>query len=132
MSDGVSFGDWLAGRMDEVGLPRPADLSRATGIDASLIGRWLRGESLPGVMNLRRLAPALNTTELDLLARAGHLEDAKPAPPATRQRPAVVVELERLLGPNSPLPVDKREALENLATALVAPYRSYKRSRRAG
>lgn len=132
MSDGLSFGSWLDRRMRERGFPRPADLSRATGIDASLIGRWLRGESLPGATNLRRLAPALDMVEVELFARAGHLPDAIPSARPARERPAVVGELERLLAPDSPLPADQREALESLAIALVAPYRSYKRSRRAG
>lgn len=132
MSDGLSFGEWLAGRMQDKGLVRPADLSRATGVDASLIGRWLRGESLPGATNLRRLAPALDVPEIELFALAGHLEGAATAAAPARERPAVIGELERLLGPDSPLPAEERAGLESLAAALVAPYRSYKRSRRAG
>lgn len=134
MSDGTSFGAWLTDRMDEVGLPRPSDLAKASGADQSLIGRWMRDESLPGPTNLRKIAPVLRVREAEIFARAGHLAPsttAEPSPGRPR-RAAVLDELEQLLGPSSPLPKDKRDDLESLVTALVTPYRSYKRRKRVG
>lgn len=131
-ADAESFGVWLAQRMVERGL-RKADLARATGVDASLIGRWMRGDSLPGLPNLRRLAPALGIAWTDLAAQAGHLDGE----PGATARPVVqhplVRDLARLLAEDSPLPDGQRETLEQVVAAVISPYRSMlRRRRRAG
>ncbi len=44
-----------------------SDLARATGIPRDAISTYVRGRSLPGPVNLKRLAAALNVPEIDLL-----------------------------------------------------------------
>ena len=130
VSDPGDFGRWLIARMAALGLT-PADLSRATGIDASLISKWRRGEAQPSLANLRRLAPAHQTPFVELAAVAGHNESSDvggktlPRPPAAHP---LVLDVARLLGEDSPLPQGERELLEELIGRIIAPYRRRRRA----
>lgn len=81
-----SFPDYLQTQLDRHSWTR-ADLARASGIDASLIGRWIRGEVVPGVPAARAIADAVGRPMLEVLVAAGLLtpEEAKQrttAPPS--------------------------------------------------
>lgn len=127
--DGETFGQWLTRRMIVVGLPRPADLHRATTINASLIGRWMKDESLPGMQNIGRMAPALRVSVEEIAAKAGHLaEETQVANPTL----PLISDVSRLLDPDGPVPPDQRATLTALIEAVVAPYMHHLRGRRAG
>lgn len=81
------WGSYLRKAMAAKGLGA-ADLARATGVNQSLISRWLKDEIAPSVENLRRVSKALGIPLLDLLVAAGHVEPGearmrdRPEPPA--------------------------------------------------
>lgn len=129
MGDGETFGQWLSRHMRVRGFERPVDLGRETGISPSLIGRWMRDEALPGMANLRRLAPALGVAVEIAAARAGHLDHQAPADVEVSP---LIGELSRLLDPNGPLPDDERQTLSILVDRVISPYRRHLRKRRAG
>lgn len=54
-----------------------SELGHATGVDQSLISRWLRDGVRPSIENLRRIQPALRVPLNDLLVAAGHVEEAE-------------------------------------------------------
>lgn len=59
--------------MADQGFETNMDLSRATGIDNTVISRWRNGETVPQLDQLRKLEKALDTKLLELMVRAGHL-----------------------------------------------------------
>lgn len=65
--------DYLTAALSRARLNR-VELSRVTGIDSSLVSRWLAGRAQPGIPHLRRLSRALGVPLLTLLVAAGHLE----------------------------------------------------------
>lgn len=67
----AAFGTYLVRLMAENGFSTLADLSRASGVDATTIGRWVRGEKDPTIPLLRSVAPHLGVRLGDLLIRAG-------------------------------------------------------------
>lgn len=89
MTDRIDPG-YLRAAMDRAGLSA-AELSRASGLSASQIGRWLDGRNRPGVEQLRAIAPALGERLLDLLVAVGHLsaeEAGLSGPPPVPEPPA--------------------------------------------
>jgi transcriptional regulator with XRE-family HTH domain len=66
------FAEFLQTAMVAAGVPRAADLHRATGLGEPNIGRWLSGRQ-PGIETLRRLSPILGVPVVQLLVAAGHL-----------------------------------------------------------
>jgi transcriptional regulator with XRE-family HTH domain len=60
--------------MERRKIATPSELGRRSGVDQSLISRWLRDGTQPTVPALRRLAPVLGASVLELLVVAGHLE----------------------------------------------------------
>lgn len=129
MGDGETFGQWLSRHMRLRKFERPVDLARETGISPSLIGRWMRDEALPGMANLKRLAPALGVSVETAAAKAGHLDGEEPA---DADLSPLIVELSRLLDPNGPVPDDERQTLATLIDHVISPYRRHLRKRRAG
>lgn len=127
--DGETFGQWLTRRMTAVGLPRPADLHRATGISASLVGRWMRDEALPGMANIGRMAPALRVSVEQVAAKAGHLTEEGPVANPTLP---LLNDLSQLLDPDGPVPPDQRATLTVVIESVIAPYMHHLRGRRAG
>lgn len=80
-----SFADFLQAAMVAAGVPRAADLHRATGLGEPNIGRWLAGRT-PGLEALRRLSPILGVPVVQLLVAAGHLAEGEAGmigPPVT-------------------------------------------------
>jgi transcriptional regulator with XRE-family HTH domain len=106
--------------MTSAGLPRAADLSRATGIPETLISRWLRGLAVPTVESLRLLVDAIHVELLELMVVAGHLSavearlEEDPTPPG----PPPSIEDQILAMPH--MSDDKKEALIALLQVLRA------------
>jgi len=57
--------------MERTGYNTPAALARATGITDTTIGRWIKGEKLPTIPNLRAVAPVLKVRLGDMMVQAG-------------------------------------------------------------
>ncbi|PXY20356.1 helix-turn-helix domain-containing protein [Prauserella endophytica] len=72
MGDDQKFPAYLRSQLDRHRWS-PADLSRASGLSASLISRWLHGETTPGVENARAVARAITRPLLEVLVAAGQL-----------------------------------------------------------
>ena len=70
-----SFNEWMVAEMRRREW-RQADFARATGVDVSMISRWLRGRR-PDTASLERVAVALGVDLDTLLTLAGH----RPASP---------------------------------------------------
>lgn len=64
------FGLYLRKLMDAKGFDTDADLSRATGIDSSMISKWWSGTQ-PSIDSLRKVAPRLGVRLGDLMVHAG-------------------------------------------------------------
>lgn len=65
---------WLRRRMRVAGFTTPTELGRASGVDQSVVSRWLNEGRTPQVDQLRKIAGALDATMLDLLIAAGYVE----------------------------------------------------------
>jgi transcriptional regulator with XRE-family HTH domain len=103
--DPATFGRYLELLMAEHGFQTKAELARASGVDATTIGRWVAGEKEPAIAGLRAIAPHLGVRLGDLMIRAGLASAAElgtvGAPPAPRAPlpPAVQRVMSRLLSP---------------------------------
>jgi len=64
---------WLRRRMRTAGVATPTELGRASGVDQSVISRWLNEGRTPQVDQLRKIATPLRATMLDLLIAAGYV-----------------------------------------------------------
>ena len=107
------FGIYLELLMERTGYNTPAALARATGITDTTIGRWIKGEKLPTIPNLRAVAPVLKVRLGDMMVQAGLATAAElgqtvaPPPPL----PPVVRDILTRLGPNSPLNERQKQRL---------------------
>jgi len=65
---------WLRRRMRATaGVGTPTELGQASGVDQSVISRWLNEGRTPQVNQLRKIATPLRATMLDLLIAAGYV-----------------------------------------------------------
>lgn len=71
-----SFPDYLQMQLDRKQWTR-ADLSRASGLDQSLLGRWSRGDVAPAVDSARTFAATIGRPLLEVLVAAGLLTAAE-------------------------------------------------------
>jgi transcriptional regulator with XRE-family HTH domain len=82
------FASWLRKAMKARQIRTPSDLAKRSGVDQSLISRWLRDGTQPALPALRRVALVLDVPLLDLMVVAGHIEPTEanredvPEPPA--------------------------------------------------
>jgi len=58
----IEFGEWLKKQIDDLGI-NEAELSRRSRIDISVINRTIRGETMPKIDTLRKIAHGLRITE---------------------------------------------------------------------
>jgi transcriptional regulator with XRE-family HTH domain len=100
-----------------------ADLARATGIDATKLSKWFRGQSRPTPESLRQLAATVPGVDFDkLMALAGHVGPPAGPVPVPELPPLshpVARQLDHLLSPDSPLSDGEREALERVVARIV-------------
>lgn len=69
--DHATFSDYLSAIRDNAGIGNDAALSRASGVRASIISRWRRGEMRPSQENLNRIAAAVHIAPVALWIQAG-------------------------------------------------------------
>lgn len=84
--------DWasyLAAAMDAAGFERNTQLADAADIKQPVISRWLSGDSLPDMTNLRKLSGPLGIPILELAVAAGHLTPAEAGVKITPRPPRV-------------------------------------------
>lgn len=83
-------------------------LAEATGTTVWTVGRWLKGETLPGLGQYQHIARALAVDTMDLLAEAGiipqseHTSDPNQAVPCRNQAPVSPETAADLLGVTHP------------------------------
>ena len=65
------FGRWLSSTMDSRGLSQ-AEVARAVGVADAQVSRWRRGQVVPTVHYLQRIAEALDVPRVDLDRLAGY------------------------------------------------------------
>lgn len=68
-----SWASYVRERMRRQKVAGPSELARASGVDQSVISRWLNEGRTPTVDALRRIAGPLETSLLDLMVAAGHI-----------------------------------------------------------
>lgn len=90
--DEITFGAYFDRLMLQTFANRE-QLARVSGVDATTIGRWIRGEKEPTLPALRAVAPHLGVRLADLMVKAGLAtreelgtvgSPAPPGPPLTR------------------------------------------------
>lgn len=59
--------------MTRRGFTSNSALAREIGANPSEVGRWLAGQTTVSIANLRKLAPVLGVTPIELLIEAGYL-----------------------------------------------------------
>lgn len=127
--------DWDAARFREYVIDRARkarvasdqnSLSKLTGIDTGLLGRYFRGETQPGPANLRKIqAKVPGTTMQELLVLAGRAASSEFEAPRINHPRAV--EVERLLGEKSPLPQEEQDLLDEMLQRVLAKYENVRR-----
>lgn len=116
----VSFGEYFERLMLQSGFANRAILAEASGIDATTLGRWIRGEKAPTLDKLLLVAPHLGVRAGDLVVKAGlatreDLGMVGSPPAAGLPMPAVVRSIiTRLAGPG--LTERQKRALVNHLT----------------
>lgn len=85
----TTFGGYLKQAIADCGFSK-ADLARASGVDATTIGRWIADDREPTINGLRSIAPHLGVPLADLVVGAGlfsaeELETAGPLPAQVRR-----------------------------------------------
>lgn len=131
------FHRYVLGHAVAAGIHDRTALAKATGIDLGLLGRYFRGEVQPGIRNLPKIQaaiPAMNYAHL--MIYAGHatpeefgMSGLPPLPPERRLQPEAE-ELDRLLGPNSPLSTEEIAELRGIYRRLVSTFKPGSRYRR--
>lgn len=117
--------------MASQGHRRQVDLARAADISESTVSRLIYSDSVPDPETLNKIAPALGVDPQKLILMT-HVPDADEAPPAPRQRHPLVVEIERMLAPDSPIPPEDLKMLERMLDRVIDhPYRQMMRRRRS-
>lgn len=108
------FGIYLDSLMEKAGFATPAALARASGVNDTTIGRWLKGEKEPTIPGLRAVAPHLHVRLGDLMIKAGLATAAElglagaPPPPL----PPVIRDVLERLGARSPLSEKEKRMLQ--------------------
>jgi transcriptional regulator with XRE-family HTH domain len=138
-----TFGQVLAESI-ELWYESDSDFARKANVSSSAVSRWVAGAQVPRPETIEKMAPwvkdssgrAYPAARLLAIAYPGFAAAASGRTAATTQAPLPVHPLARdvvrMLAPDSPLPAAKREALESLLDALVAPYRTYLGKRKSG
>lgn len=102
---------FLRQAMDNAGIPSPARLADASGIDRSVISNWLGDKVQPTIPNLKRLVAPLGIPLLRLMQEAGLISEKeaslKDAPKGPKLVPVDVVEQE-ILAAGFPPEVEKQ------------------------
>jgi transcriptional regulator with XRE-family HTH domain len=76
------FGDWLTQKLIDVDM-KPADLSRATGMDSAVISNLINGKRNPAVESCKAISKALNIPLEEVYRAAGILPPKPEIDPVT-------------------------------------------------
>lgn len=114
--EATRFGRYLRALMDAKGYSSDAELSRATGVDSSMISKWWSGTQ-PNIHSLRKLAPHLGVRVGDLIVNAelatpeelGMVGEPPPPPPPAPRDP-LIRKVAAALADDS-IPSDERDRL---------------------
>lgn len=117
-----AFADYLRSAIRAAGFATPTNFARAAQLDPSVVLRWLSGQQRPTVRSLERVAPILgrSTSEVVRAAYPDRLGGERGAGAPMHELAHVV---DRVLGADSPIPRKDREALEQVLTRVLEPYR---------
>lgn len=134
--DYAAFGNYIRRAAANLGLERPADISRATGVTPSLLSKWFRGMERPSMASLHKVAEGLRVPLVDLIVLTGRaseadLDTATPQLPPTFDAHPLAVELNRMLADDSPLSAEQRGRLELVVDHSMDPYRGLLKRRRS-
>ena len=116
------FADYLRSAIRAAGFATPTNFARAADLDPSVVLRWLSGAQRPTVRSLERVAPILgrSTSEVVRAAYPDRLSGERGAGAPMHEIAHLV---DRVLGTDSPIPRKDREALEQVLTRMLEPYR---------
>ena len=91
------WADRVQRRMRAANLPTPTALAKASGVDQSVISRWINEGRTPTIEALRKVAGPLKTPVLELLVDAGHLtrDEVHPEAGAGEDEPDVLEAIRR-------------------------------------
>jgi len=119
-----------------------SDFARRAGVSTSAVSRWAAGLNVPTIPTIEKIAPfvldgrgrpipAIKLTALAYPTLGDAIGVRAQAQPVFEPEHPLAREVTRMLASDSPLPADRRENLETLLEALVAPYRNYMRKRKS-
>jgi transcriptional regulator with XRE-family HTH domain len=111
--DSVGFEAYLRDAIRAAGYTSPSQFARAVNLDPSVVLRWLNGSQRPTVASLERVAPALHRGIADLVRAAYPDRVPEPHRPGGQAatEAALTDEISRLLASDSPMSTRDREAL---------------------
>jgi hypothetical protein len=122
------FAGYLRSAIRAAGFTTPTHFARQADLDPSVVLRWLGGTQRPTVRSLERVAPLLgrSTSEMVRAAYPDRLGGESGMGVPMHELAYVV---DRVLGTESPIPRKDREALEQVLTVMLEPYRKSLRQR---
>lgn len=126
----TEFGWYIQRKMAEHDPPlNQTELALRTGVSQSTISRWIYSPGRPETDKLQLLADVLGVDHGELLVAAGHGRPAESVAAAPAHR--LARELDAMLADASPIPADKRAALEAFVDQVLENYRPLMRRRRS-
>lgn len=128
---GKTFSEVLSEAIEEW-YASDSDFARRAGVSSSAVSRWVAGTVIPTVPTLEKIAPYLRLPAAALISIAYPGTGSNAGGPATKLHHPLALDVDRLLGEESPVPEDERATLATLLEHVVSPYRRHLRRRRAG
>jgi transcriptional regulator with XRE-family HTH domain len=102
----------------------------AAGLSSSAISRYKTGQ-VPRVETIEKMAPFMHVSVPRLMSLAYPRSVDSGAELETAAHPLVMT-LNQLIGEGSRMPAAERDALEAVVSTVLAPYKKYLRTRKAG
>ncbi|MGN9802021.1 helix-turn-helix domain-containing protein [Micromonospora sp. L32] len=130
--DHRAFREYVIARAKGLGVAdSTAELGRHVGIGRSMLSKWFSGSERPSPASLEKLAKGLRAPIDDLMQLAGwsKVGAALPTPPPPELHP-LAAEVDQMLGDNSRLSEEDREALAGLVDRVLAGWRPQRNGRR--
>jgi transcriptional regulator with XRE-family HTH domain len=125
----IDFAEYLRSAIRTAGFTTPTHFARAADLDPSVVLRWLSGTQRPTVRSLERVAPILGRSTSEMV-RAAYPDRFASDSEGVAPLHELAYLVDRVLADDSPLPRKDREALEQVLTMMLEPYRKNLRPRR--
>lgn len=130
----TEFGRYLRSLAEAKGWYTDAELSRAIGIDGTMLSKWWSGTTEPSIESLRKIAPPLGVRLGDLLVQAGKATPEElgmrgapaPSPPSTPREP-LLRDVTAALQDES-IPSDERQHLRRGVQHAYDLWREWRRT----